>query len=583
MSARALETDEKGIGDYLAMVRRRIWYILVPFVVLFAISAAVAMVLPPVFRSSATILIEDPDIPPELAVSMIAAGASQRLQIINQRVMASQNLSQIIRTYNLYPEERETLPITAVVDMMRDKINLELVSAKDSRGGAGRDPTIAFKVSFDHRNPQTAQRVANELVSLYLNENIRERQQRAAQTAAFFESETKRLEGVIAEQEGKLAALRQSKYGSLPEQLDFNQKLIARADDELRALDLKAQTLNERKVFLQSELAQIDPHGPYAVPEAKVLRPAEQLKVLRTQLTTALSRYGSAHPDVIRMQREVAALEQETGAAPDVSSLRLELARAEADLASAREHYTESHPETIRLSRQVDALRQSLEEAQRAARQSTASADQPDNPAYIQLQSQLQSTDMELSAIAVQREETRKRIKEYEARIESTPRVQQEFQSLTRALEGATVEFRDVRAKQMAAQMGQLLETERKSERFSLIEPPALPNKPIKPNRPAIFMIGFVLSAGAGVGLALLLEMMNSAVQSARELTRIAGAAPLAIIPYIRTRAEIMRMWRMRAVFGVGIVVLFGGAITAVHFFVMPLDSAIGIIHQRLG
>ncbi len=566
----AMEENENGLQDYLAALRRRIWYVIVPFVVLFPISVAIALLLPPVYLSSGRILIEDPDIPRELAITTIASAADKRLQIINQRVMTAENLTRIIQDHDLYTKERQRLPEEEVIEMMRDKIDMELITVQN--GGAA----VAFTVSFEDKKPDVAQAVANELVSLYLNENLRDRRFRATQTAAFFEGETKRLEGVIAGLEAQLAELRRTRFGSLPEQLEFNQQLIARAEEEMRQLDRQTQTLKERRIYLQAELTKLAASGASSsVPE---------LKALRTQLTTASSRYGPDHPDVVRLRREVEALEKQGGGqAGGASSLQREVKRTEAELAMARRRYTESHPEVIRLSRQLDTLRASAARARRDAPGQAGEAEPSDNPAYIQLRAQLQSTDVELEGYERQRTVIRQRIADYERRVEGTPSVQQDYQALTRALDAANAEYRDVREKQMAAQMGELLETERKSERFSLIEPPILPNTPIKPNRRNLLLLGFVLSAGAGVGLALLLEMMDRSVRTARELTRVAGAPPLAVIPYIRTEAEAARTWRLRAAFGVGFLALLTGAVTVVHLYVMPLSMALLMIEERLG
>ncbi|MFO1152665.1 MAG: hypothetical protein U1E42_03210 [Rhodospirillales bacterium] len=569
------EEQEAGLQDYLAVLQRRIWYIVVPFVLLFPLCVAVVLLLPPVYLSSGRILIEDPDIPRELAMPTIASAADKRLQIINQRVMTADNLARIIQSYNLYAKERQRMPEEDVVEAMREKIKMELITVQN--GGAA----VAFTVSFEDREPQVAQAVAEQLVSLFLKENLRDRQFRATQTAAFFESETKRLEAVITDLESQLAELRKTHYGSLPEQLDFNQQLIARAEEELRGLDRQVQTTKERRIYLQAELLRITPSIPIA--ENGALGPAAQLKVARAQLAAVSSRYGAEHPDVVRLRREVEALEKESGgSASDRSSWQKDLKRAQAELTTARQKYTENHPEVIRLSRQVDALRASLATAAGAQAQG-GGGDAPDNPAYIQLRAQLQSADLELDGYERQRTAIRQRITDYERRVENTPNVQQTYQGLSRALDAATTEYREVREKQTAAQMGELLETERKSERFSLIEPPVMPNTPIKPNRRNLLLLSFVLSAGAGVGLALLLEMMDRSVRSARELGRVAGMPPLAVIPYIRTDVEVARSWRLRAAFGVGLLALVTGAATAVHLYVMPLGMALLTIEERLG
>lgn len=189
-----MDQTTKGLQDYIAIFRRRTWEAVIPFAALLLVTMVVALILPPVYRSSATILIEEPDVPRELVTSTITSFADQRLQIINQRVMATQNLLDIVRKYDLYADKRRDLPLSEVIEDMREDIGMQLVSAevRDPKSGGPTKATIAFKVSFDHGRPETAQRVANEVVSLYLSENLRERQEKATETAAFLEGEAAR-------------------------------------------------------------------------------------------------------------------------------------------------------------------------------------------------------------------------------------------------------------------------------------------------------------------------------------------------------------------------------------------------------
>ncbi|QNT70151.1 GumC family protein [Defluviicoccus vanus] len=561
-----MDNGPANLQELLALARRRIWWIVAPFFVLFPLSAVIVLFLPPVYESTGKILIEDPDIPRELAVSTISSALDKRLQTINQRVMTVDNLARILEARDLYPEDRAQMSSAESVARFRQHIDMKLITA-----GAG-GTTIAFTVSFQHRNPKVAVDVTNDLVALYLRENVRDRQFRATQTAEFFESETKRLEGVIADLESKLADLRRTQYGSLPEQLPFNQQLIARAEEELRDLDRQTQTLQGRRVYLQTEAAKLASRG-------QIFPDLDQLKALRLQLTQASSRYGPDHPDVVRLRREVDALERETQAPTDRASLLKQLAQTEAQLAVARERYTDSHPEVVRLSRQADAVRARIAAAPGAAAPTALAAN---DPASLQVQQQLQTTDVELAAATKQQDAVRQRIAEYERRVEATPGVQQTYQALTRQLDAASNGYYEIRNKQTAAQMGELLEIERKSERFSLVEPPVEPNAPIKPNRKKLLALGFAVSVGFGFALTAALEMMDSSIRAPRDLVRLAGGLPLAVIPYIATRQDVARVRKLRAAVSAAVALLVVLALAFVHFEVMPLEAALATIEQRL-
>src|SRR5262249_57916150 len=149
--------------DYLAIGRRRLRVAVWSFVIVLAIGTATAVLIPPVYRSSATILIEQQEIPQDLVRSTISSFADQRIQQIKQRVMTTTNLLNIIREHGLYADEIDRKPREAILEKMRDDIHLNLISADvvDPRSGRPAQATIAFTVSYDNRSADRAVRVAN--------------------------------------------------------------------------------------------------------------------------------------------------------------------------------------------------------------------------------------------------------------------------------------------------------------------------------------------------------------------------------------------------------------------------------------
>ena len=214
-----MEEQTLDFNDYLDAFKRRRTSILVIAAVVFVIGAVAALVWPATYKSSATILIKEQDIPPDLVRSTVTSFASQRIQAISQKVMARPNLMEIIDKYNLYADERERLTTEEIISEMRDNIGMDLIDADvvDPRTGRPTSATIAFQLSFSGENPSQVQKVANELMSLYLKENLKERSEKANETYTFLNDESKRLSGEIADLEAKLAAFKEKHVNTLPE------------------------------------------------------------------------------------------------------------------------------------------------------------------------------------------------------------------------------------------------------------------------------------------------------------------------------------------------------------------------------
>jgi hypothetical protein len=143
--------------------------------------------------------------------------------------------------------------------------------------------------------------------------------------------------------------------------------------------------------------------------------------------------------------------------------------------------------------------------------------------------------------------------------------------------------YQEIKAKQLQADMAEALERDKKGERFSLIEPPALPEKPAKPNRMALLFLGLIFSLAGGVGTVAVAESLSDAVTSTHELVNITGAPPLAVVPYIQTDAERQRYDEIKRKLIIGAVAAIPIVIILFHFFVKPLDVAWFILMRRLG
>ncbi len=582
-----MEEQVLTLEDYTAILRRRKWQMIVPAVLLVVAAVVVAVAIPPTYRSTATILIEQQEIPSDLVRSTVTSYADQRVQTISQRVMTTQNLGKIIDSYKLYPDLMQRLGLASAVQQMREDVKLEMISAEvvDPRSGRPTEATIAFSLSYEAESPALAQRVANDIVSLFLNENLRDRQESAKETAAFLEKEAEKLAGKISSLEAKLAAFKEEYGDSLPELKSLNLQLMQRTEERLRDNEQTIRALEDRKILLEAQLAQIDPYSDfYSADGKRVLGPTDRLKALEAEYAAVTARYSTSHPDRIRMEREMATLRHAVGESADLAAdLERRLDEQEAEMAALRERYAPAHPDVQRLARAIARTEQQLGEVRRGSAASPLEVKDADNPAYIQLQAQLQAADAELTAVKATREEIRAKLTDFEKRLAESPKIEREYLGLARDYDNTTATYREAKQRLMEAELGEALETERKGERFSLIEPPLLPEQPAKPNRLAIAFLGIVLGFGGGFGNLALQEAMDQGVRGARGVQAVIRMAPLATIPYIDTDAEIRRRTRMRVLVVVGGVVGILLAALLVHMFVKPLDILWLKVLDRVG
>lgn len=557
-----MEQDASTLNDYLTTFRRRKRLLIaVAFFVMLAF-VAVTYSLPAIYRSTGTIVIEQQDIPEELIPSTVSTYANERIQIVGQRVMRQENLIPIIERYDLYAEQRETISMNSAVEMFRANTLVETVSAEitDARGNKSLS-TIAFTLSFDNESPEVAQKVANDLAQLYLAENVRSRTEAASQTSTFLAERAEHLEAELSEIEARLAEFKERHGDSLPSVVDLNRDRLANTEQVITELESQIRSLRDNRNLLQSELALISPYASvYTEEGAPVLTAQQRLIALQREYVTMSSKYAPDHPDLVRVRKEIDMLSGGKGAYPDTGIVDEQLAQRQAELDAARQKYSPDHPDVVRLTRIVEELEQ--KRAELAEQGGTGTREPPTNPVYVQKQGQLTATSNELAATEVRVQALRSELAEYERRLMGAPQIEREYIAITRQYNSALEQLREVQAKGRTAQLAASLETSDKGERFALTEPPTVPSQPVKPNRMALLILGFVLAAGCGIGMAALVDAMDTSIRGAKDVRRLLDMPPLATIPYVENKADVRRRIGRNmvagavAAFSIGIVAL---------------------------
>jgi polysaccharide biosynthesis transport protein len=510
-----MEPTELSLSDYLEILRRRKWSLILPFFLIFVPVVAVAILLPSVYQSTATILIEEQDIPSDFVMATVTSYAEQRIQAINQRIMSSTRLMEVINRFRLYQHLRNKRTMEEIVAMMKEDVKLSPISADvvDRRTGRASTAMIAFNLSYEGREtPETVAQVANKLTSLFLQENIRVRQHQTQETSRFLEEELDKLRFDLEATEKQIADFKNQHINELPELLSVNQQSVYNLERESSMINEQLRGLREREGIFASQLANIKPHL-----EDKDEN-QQRLAQLKLQLSNLRSQFSEQYPDVVKLKSEIAEVEKQ------------------------------------------------------AAESGTKSSDRPDNPAYINLSSQLSGVRAEIRSMRQQMSKINQRKENYNRRIAATPHVEEEYKVFLSKRNNLQAKHDDLTRKLMEAKVSVGLEKEQKGERFTLIDPPRVPEKPFKPNRMAIILIGFVLGLGMGVGTAALQEFVDDSVRNADELVQATSIPVLAIVPNILTAKDINKRritWLVVIVCLVAAVVI---GVAVFHYMVMDLN-----------
>lgn len=574
----------KGVSDYIAILRRHRMKTIVTICVIAVISAVVAFILPPVYESSATILIEQQEIPRDLVQTTVTSYADQRIQVISQRVKTSANLRKIIDKFGLNRDKRR---LAVVFEELRRDIKLEMVSADviDPESGKSKQATIAFALSYSNRSPRIALDVATELVSLYLDENVKRRSRAANETMRFFALESQKLSELISSLEAQMASFKDKHANSLPELNAFNLQLLDRSEQRILEIDRQIRALNERKIYLQSELAQLNPFfsSGSGLDGRPIVSLGERLKAVQTELISRRGRYSANHPDVIKLRKELDVLKREMGGGDlDKKDLLAELENKRNELVNLKKQYSDDHPDVKKLVKTISML----EKESTLANERSESGKRTDliatNPAYKQIYGELKSTEYQLASLRKARERQSGKISKLEKRISLAPQVEREYRELARDYENASEKYREIKSKQMQAQIAKAMEDSQKGERFTLIEPPLLAEKPVSPNRLLILFGGLLAAITSALILVAFLESLDQSIRGVRAFSAITRTVPLVTVPYITIPAEqqeqLENRQRLMKIGGVAIIL----AILVVHFFIKPVDIIWLILRQRV-
>lgn len=582
-----MEEEVKGLGDYLDIIRRHKYLVIIPALLLMIISAAVVYLLPATYKSEGLILIESQEIPNDLVRSTVTSYADQRIEVIKQKIMTTAKVMDIVKKYQLYPDLRQNKrPVSEIVDSFRENIEVKMVSANvaDPRGGRNSRASIAFTVSFMDKSPDLAQKVANDLVTEFLNENVRTRTNRAAETKNFLEEEGNKFELKVQLLEKKVAEFKDEHSDSLPELLQYNLSMVERLQQELADNQNQIMVLKDQIMTMSLEMVNIQPYidsqNRLSSAGEKPTTAEQQLLQVKAEYSRLSAKYSENHPNVLQLKRQIASLENELGIdTSEVDRLTTQLGLATVNLNNLKQRYSDSHPDVKLGQNQVQDLELELSQAVLQAKQTQKKATKSGtlekqlmSPVYLQIKSKIDSSEREIIRLQSRQTELNQKLADFEQSVVKTHQVKRAYDDLTRDYQNNVAKYKELRAKQLEAELAQNLESENKGESFTLIEPPRIPSKAEKPNRPKLLAMGIVGSIGAGLGLAILVEMLFGGIRGYEQITRVLGSAPLVVVPVITTLQDLKAKKTLRKRIIILIIILLIFSIASFHIWVMDLE-----------
>ena len=491
---------------------------------------------------------------------------------------------EIINSFDLYRDIRGDKSDTELVGKLRDNIALETITADlTSTTGRTSSVTVAFNISFEGKNPETVKNVTETLSNLFLAEDIKNREKMVAGTTIFFENEIKRLKEEINLQEKKISEFKQKHLRELPSDQSYNLQTVARLEREIDQADMRSRVLQERKLLLEAQLANVKPLTPIVVEGKDVAaNPSERLKELRLQLTQLRSAYSDRHPDIKQLKREIAKLENEVKQSDESVGKIKRLNQLEIQRASATSQLGPNHPDVKALDKEITLLRNDIENLMTESVKVSISEEKPDNPIYINLKAQIETIEMEINSLKEENERIKNEINTYQQRVEKAPAVEKELNALYRDYDNLKNKYAELSNTLMSAKVVQGMEGEQKGERFSITSPAYLPQKPSKPNRTAILLLSFLIAVGLSSGLVVAQESIDDSIKAASHLKELTAVPVLASVSYILTDQE-KRSSRLKQ-FGWAFVTLciLGGALYCLDKYVLKLEQLWTFILSRL-
>jgi polysaccharide chain length determinant protein (PEP-CTERM system associated) len=456
--------------DYLSVFRRRKWWLITPIVASIAVGAALVRYLPKQYRSSATIAVVSPVVSPNFVGPATPMDNQERLRAVSQELLSIPVLTRVVREEKLVAGAPDDVLLAKVREAVSISVPEPVASFSEPR------QLDTFVVSYTDGDPARAQRVANRLANVFVDVNSKTREQRAEDTSAFITSELAASQKRLAALEAQLRRAKESFIGQLPEQTPANLQTLTGLRTQLDAHSTALRGEQDRLSMIERQIDSMKQGAsdlfiprPGTPVDPSTLNPEARVVALQRELAAAKLTYTEKHPEVVRLQEELATAKKE----------------AAADRARPAEDRT---PQLM------------------------------SDPTYRGLVSDREMARLRIRDLERAEEDVRRQIKLYQARVESAPMVEQRLTSVQRDYDLERQQYGELNAKLRAATIAESVERKRRGEGFGILYSANLPISPVKPVPLRVMLLSIAAGICAGAALTLGREYLDRSVHDVREL-----------------------------------------------------------------
>jgi polysaccharide biosynthesis transport protein len=450
--------------DYVSVLRRRKWWLVTPVVASVFVGAALVRWLPKEFRSTTTLGVSAPVVSPSFVSQSTPFDNQERLRAISQQLLSLPVLTRVVREEGA----ASGTPVDSQIVHLRNAIQISVPDPVATTNEPRRLDT--FVVSYGDADPARAQRIANRLATVFVDENSNIRAERAGDTSAFISTQLRASQVRLGDLEARLREAKEAHMGQLPEQMAANLQTLAGLRQQFEANATALRSEQDRLSMIQRQI--------------------DDLKQGRGGVAVA-----------------------RTGAQPAESRVTV----LERDLAAARATYTERHPEVQRLEEELAkakndaAARQALPEADRMVELQT-------DPAFRQLSADREASNLRIRELQRGSADLQRQISQYQGRIEATPMVEQQMATVQRDFDLEKQQYSDLSAKLHAATIAENVERNRDGEQLTVLYPASFPSQPTKPIPMRVMLVSILGGLCLGAALMLGREYLDRSVHTAREI-----------------------------------------------------------------
>ena len=462
-------------------VLRRYWWILPISTVLLTVAGYIAAtVLPKRYTSQTMVLVEQPSVPTKYVDPVVTDDLNHRLSTMQEQILSRTRLEPIIEKLNLYSNSRGNTHMDDLVERLRTAINIKPVEAM--QGTTRQLPGFYIQATFD--NAQLAQQVCTEITSMFLEQNARQTEQQATRTQNFLGEQLAEAKKKLDQQDEKLAEFKRQHLGALPEEGPANLGMLMGTNTQLEANTQALSRAQQDKAFNESLLSQEEANWKQRQTGGQNPDTADQqLTLLQDQLNSLLARYTPDHPDVVKLESQIAELKKRMAEPPKVV----------------------------------------------APNPNAQAAHEP--PQIQQLRAKLKLDEANIADLLRQQAQIQSQTRTLQGRVQSTPMVEQQYKEMTRNYQTASEFYQELLRKSQTSGMAKDLAQQQDSEQFKVYDPPSLPTTPSFPKKTYFVGGGFGGGLAVALGIMFILALMDKTIHTEREAELFLKLPVLTVVP----------------------------------------------------